>query len=299
MTLPAYPQIEPGDIRKLLAALSTTDMAIGYRWPRHGNALDRMRRAAFHGLVNFVTGARLRDLGCGVRAMRRQVLEEIDLYGDQHRFLPILAMRLGFRVSEVSARQSAQDRHGRIYRPREYMHHLLDLFSIFFLMRFTKKPLRFFGMLGAATFGVGAVLIAYLGIDRVLFSEPLADRPALLLAALLLVLGMQVFALGLLGELIIFTHARGLKEHACGCAGCYTALHAMELYAEAFDAAGALDKLEAFASFNGPAFYGLPRNTGTITLRKQSWTPPESFAFGEAELKPLRSGEALPWKLVG
>ena len=136
VTLPAYAQVEPGDIRKLLAALSTADMAIGYRWPRHGNALDRMRRAAFHGLVNFVTGARLRDLGCGVRVMRRQVLEEIDLYGDQHRFLPILAMRLGFRVSEVPARQSAQDRHGRIYRPREYMHHLLDLFSIFFLMRF-------------------------------------------------------------------------------------------------------------------------------------------------------------------
>ena len=139
-------------------------MAIGYRWPRHGNALDRVRRAAFHGLVKFVTGARLRDLGCGARAMRRQVLEEIDLYGDQHRFLPILAMRLGFRVSEIPLRQSAQDRHGRIYRPREYMHHLLDLFSIFFLMRFTKKPLRFFGMLGAATFGVGAVLIAYLGV---------------------------------------------------------------------------------------------------------------------------------------
>jgi hypothetical protein len=110
-------------------------------------------------------------------------------------------------------RQSAQDRHARIYRPREYMHHLLDLFSIFFLMRFTKKPLRFFGMLGAATFGVGAVLIAYLGMDRLLFSEPLADRPALLLAALLLVLGMQIFALGLLGELIIFTHARGLKDY--------------------------------------------------------------------------------------
>ncbi len=93
-------------------------------------------------------------------------------------------------------------------------------------------------------------------------------------------------------------HPAHLKEHATGCAGCYTAHAAIEMYAEAFDAAGALDKLEAFASFNGPAFYGLPRNAGTITLSKQSWTPPESFAFGEAELKPLRSGEVLPWKLV-
>lgn len=92
-------------------------------------------------------------------------------------------------------------------------------------------------------------------------------------------------------------HPSHLKEHATGCAGCYTAHAAIEMYAEAFEAANALDKLEAFASFNGPAFYGLPRNTGTITLRKESWTPPASFSFGEAELKPLRSGEALPWRL--
>ena len=92
-------------------------------------------------------------------------------------------------------------------------------------------------------------------------------------------------------------HPAHLKEHATGCAGCYTAHAAMELYAEAFDAAGALGQLEAFASFNGADFYGLPRNTGTLTLQRQSWTPPESFAFGGAELKPLRSGEALAWKV--
>ncbi len=93
-------------------------------------------------------------------------------------------------------------------------------------------------------------------------------------------------------------HPAHLKEHASGCAGCYTAHAALEMYAEAFDAAGALDKLEAFASFNGADFYGLPRNQGSITLKKESWLPPESFAFGEGQLKPLRSGEALPWRLV-
>ena len=93
-------------------------------------------------------------------------------------------------------------------------------------------------------------------------------------------------------------HPAHLKEHASGCAGCYTAHAAIEMYAEAFDNAGALDKLEGFASFHGPAFYGLPRNQGTITLRRESWTPPDHFAFGEAELKPLRAGEALPWRLV-
>ena len=94
-------------------------------------------------------------------------------------------------------------------------------------------------------------------------------------------------------------HPAHLKEHASGCAGCYTAHAAMEMYAEAFDSVKALHQLEAFASFNGADFYGLPRNTGSITLTRESWTPPESFAFGEAALKPLRSGEALPWKLVG
>jgi dihydroorotase len=93
-------------------------------------------------------------------------------------------------------------------------------------------------------------------------------------------------------------HPAHLKEHATGCAGCYTAHAAIEMYAEAFNSAGALDKLEAFASFNGADFYGLPRNQGTITLKKESWTPPESFAFGEAALKPLRSGESLPWRMV-
>jgi len=91
-------------------------------------------------------------------------------------------------------------------------------------------------------------------------------------------------------------HARGLKEHACGCAGCYTALHAMELYAEAFDAADALDKLEAFASFNGPAFYGLPRNTGTLTLEREDWQLPAELPFGDTTLVPLRGGETLRWK---
>ncbi|MBT9505288.1 dihydroorotase [Rhodoferax sp.] len=93
-------------------------------------------------------------------------------------------------------------------------------------------------------------------------------------------------------------HPAHLKEHATGCAGCYTAHAAIEMYAEAFDAAGALDKLEAFASFHGADFYGLPRNSGTITLKREAWTPPESYAFGQAELKPLRSGEALPWRMV-
>jgi dihydroorotase len=92
-------------------------------------------------------------------------------------------------------------------------------------------------------------------------------------------------------------HPAHLKEHATGCAGCYTAHAALELYAQAFDNAGALDKLEGFASFHGAAFYGLPRNSGKVTLRRETWTPPESFALGEARLKPLAAGEPLAWRM--
>ncbi|HPE04694.1 MAG TPA: amidohydrolase family protein, partial [Thauera sp.] len=95
-------------------------------------------------------------------------------------------------------------------------------------------------------------------------------------------------------------HARSTKENACGCAGCYTAHAAIELYAEVFDAAGALDRLEAFASLNGPAFYGLAPNADTITLRREPWSVPASYPYlGEDPLVPLRAGEQVGWKLVG
>ena len=94
-------------------------------------------------------------------------------------------------------------------------------------------------------------------------------------------------------------HATVMKEASVCGAGCFTALSALELYAEAFDAAGALDKLEAFASHHGPAFYGLPRNAGTVTLAREAWVLPESVPFGDAALKPLRGGETLAWRQVG
>jgi dihydroorotase len=93
-------------------------------------------------------------------------------------------------------------------------------------------------------------------------------------------------------------HARNTKEHACGCAGCYTALHAMELYAQAFDQANALDKLEGFASLHGPDFYGLPRNQGTITLVRQSWTLPSELPMGESTVVPLNAGETMAWAMA-
>jgi dihydroorotase len=94
-------------------------------------------------------------------------------------------------------------------------------------------------------------------------------------------------------------HAKGLKEHACGCAGCYTALHAMELYAQAFEEIGALNRLEAFASFHGPDFYGLPRNQDQITIERSQWKIPEELAMAESTVVPLDAGQLLQWKFVG
>ena len=93
-------------------------------------------------------------------------------------------------------------------------------------------------------------------------------------------------------------HALGAKESACGCAGVYSAHAAIELYAEAFDAAGALDKLEAFASFYGADFYGLPRNTDTITLQRENWTAPQQLSMGESALVPLRAGDTIQWRVA-
>lgn len=94
-------------------------------------------------------------------------------------------------------------------------------------------------------------------------------------------------------------HAQQTKENACGCAGCYSALNAIELYAEVFEKAGALDKLEGFASFYGADFYRLPRNTDTVTLHKEEWLVPATVGFGEHRLVPLKTGEMMQWKLAG
>jgi glycosyltransferase involved in cell wall biosynthesis len=213
MTLPGYYQVDSAEIPKLVDALGAADVAVGRRWPRSGGRLEELRRNAFHRAVNWMTGLRLGDLGCGARAMKRRVINEIFLYGDQHRFLAVLANRQGFRVLEIDVRQSPRDRFRGRYRMREYAHRALDILTVLFLVRFTRKPLRFFGMIGLSLFGIGVLVLLALVAERLIFGYELADRPALLLTSLLVVLGLQLFALGLLGELIIFTHAQSIKDY--------------------------------------------------------------------------------------
>ena len=214
LTLPAYYQVVPGDLGELIAAGQETDMAIAVRWPRVESGLEGWRRSIFHGLLGFITGQSYRDLGCGVRLLRREIANEIPLYGERHRFYPTLARSRGFEVKEIEVAQSSKDDFRGRYRVREYLHRVLDIMTLFFLVRFTKKPLRFFGTIGFLVASIGVIFLAILLVQRIFFAVGLADRPALLLSSLLLVLGVQIFALGLIGELVIFTHAGQLKEYA-------------------------------------------------------------------------------------
>jgi len=213
LTLPAYYQVAADAIPELFQKLADSDMVVATRDPRRGSRFEHMRRRIFHRLLSSITGMRFGDLGCSVRLMHRRVLEELRLYGDQHRFLAALARHAGFKVKEVAVPQSEKDVFQSGYRVREYLYRLLDLFTVFFLFRFTKKPLRFFGIMGAIPFIIGGLILGMLIIERLFFDIALADRPAMLLSSLLVVLGLQLISLGLIGELIIFTHARSLKEY--------------------------------------------------------------------------------------
>jgi hypothetical protein len=163
----------------------------------------------FHQLVRKLTQTTYHDITCSLRAMRRQVAEEVPLYGDLHRFFPLLASQRGFKVAELPVRQGRHDIRRGPYGPGMYLRRLLDILTVFFLFKFTKTPLRFFGLLGSELFIAGAIVVGYLGLYRLFAFGGIAGRPLLILGALLMMLGAQLFSIGLLGELLIFTHAHG------------------------------------------------------------------------------------------
>ncbi len=213
LTLPAYQQVEAREIPRLGEALEDCDMVVARRWPRKDSLFNRIQSRVFHLLLKPVSDINFHDIGCGVRVFRKRVTEEVNIYGDQHRFLPILAQKYGFRVVEMDAAQAHKDTLKRVYSPGTYMQRMLDIFSILFLVKFTKRPLRFFGILGSVLFALGSSVLFYLLFIKVFLGVGLAGRPILLLGTLLVVLGVQVFAIGLLGEIIIFTHAKDIKEY--------------------------------------------------------------------------------------
>ncbi len=207
VTLPAYFQVQPDGLGKLLDAVDGgTDMAVASRYPRHDSWLNQMQSRAFHTILGGLSEQRFHDMACGVRAMGRKVAEALPLYGDMHRFIPAIALREGFRVSEVAIPQHPSDARVRVYRPGVYFRRLLDIATFFFLAKFTEKPLRFFGLIGSVFLGIGGFLSLWLLVER-LAGTPIADRPLLLLGVLLVALGVQLIGLGLVGEIIVHLRA--------------------------------------------------------------------------------------------
>lgn len=205
--LPAYRRVEASAIPELIARVEDgADVATARRWPRRDSWINRLQTRVFHLFAGRLTGRRLHDVGCGVRAIRRDVMERLPLYGDFFRFLPMFALREGYDVEEVSSAQHERDVHVRVYRPGVYLRRMLDLLGLLFLLRFTDKPLRFFGLIGSGLSLLGIFTLFVLFIQR-LGGQGIADRPVLLLGALLVVLGVQAIALGLIGEIIVYLHA--------------------------------------------------------------------------------------------
>lgn len=207
LTLPPYYRIIADAIPGLLRRLDDgADLVIARRWPRRDSWVNRFQNRVFHHLLNRLAGGLIRDVACGVRVIRREVLAEIPLYGDFGRFFPILAARDGFVVVEMDAPQHPGDTNPRVYSPGVYVRRLLDVLGLFFLLRFTHKPLRFFGLMGGSVSMVGFAILLVLGVQR-LQGQGIAGRPMLLLGVLAVVLGVQAIALGLIGEIIVHLNA--------------------------------------------------------------------------------------------
>lgn len=204
LSLPAYHRVEPGDLPGLIREVADggADVAVARRSPRHDPWVNRLQNRVFHGLLRLMVGGTISDTGCGVQAMRPGVLEDVPLYGDFSRFLPVLAEREGFRVRELPAEQHERDADPRVYAPGVYVRRLIDLLGLFFLTRFTYKPLRFFGLVGSLLGGAGTVILGTVFVQR-MQGQALADRPMLVLGTLLATLGVQAVALGLVGEIIV------------------------------------------------------------------------------------------------
>ncbi len=206
---PAYPQVRPESIPRILEALEKgADYVVGVRKKRRDSIFNRIAARSFNRLVYDATGIRFRDIACGVQGLSRYAFRLIPDYGDNQVFLPILAAREGLKVEEIPVIQNPEEPRLRVFSPATYLRRALSLASLAFLVRFTQKPLRPFGALGAILFLTGLILSLILVWQRLFLNHPLAERPMLLLALLLLTAGIQVIILGLLGELLVYLHSR-------------------------------------------------------------------------------------------
>lgn len=209
LTIPDRIQIDTGLVPEILYHLeSGTDVVVTRREPRRDPWPNRLQSRVFHLLVRRIYDQRFSDMTCGLRGLTSEAAKKLEMYGDLHRFLPILAASKGFRVVEIPGAHRDEDTGLRLFHPGVYARRLLDILHLYFLTRFTRKPLRFFGLIGMALGSIGFLVCAALAYAKIFLGAGLADRPLLILGVLLIVLGVQITSIGLLGEIIIFLAPR-------------------------------------------------------------------------------------------
>jgi hypothetical protein len=211
VTLLPFFRVDPLAVSELVARVASGTVEVASARREHGNRTlaNRVATGLYNALLRRSVRIDLRDLGSGVRAVRRDVFATLPLYGDSARYLPVLAHREGHRVEEITVSQHAAQERMRVNGPGIYLRRLFDLLGLTFLFRFSQKPLRFFGLAGSALLMPGLITLGVLFVQR-MGGDALASRPILLLGALLVVLGIQAIGLGLIGEIIV--HLTSLRR---------------------------------------------------------------------------------------
>ena len=218
-TLDGDLQNDPADIPALLHILREQpdiDLVSGWRKDRQDAAVSRKLPSRIaNRLIARVTGIELKDNGCALKVYRREVIERLRLYGEQHRFIVALAVEAGARVMEVPVRHHPRTRGQSKYGLDRTVRVLLDLLWVRFSMRFLHRPLHAFGSIGAALALLGFAVLSWLTVDKLVFGEDIGQRPLLLLGLLLLLLGVQLVATGVLGELLtrVYHEPQGRRQY--------------------------------------------------------------------------------------
>lgn len=197
-------QNDPNDIPKLLELIKTNDLVSGWRKKRQDPFFSRrLPSMVANWLISKVTGVKLHDYGCSLKAYRRDVIKNLRLYGEMHRFIPAVASWYGVRVAEVETTHHPRLRGKSKYGITRTIKVVLDLITVKFLQSFSTKPLQFFGSFGMAGGFLGFLILLYLSIEKIFLGKPIGGRPLLLLGALLVIVGIQFIGMGLLGEMIV------------------------------------------------------------------------------------------------
>jgi glycosyltransferase involved in cell wall biosynthesis len=207
VTIDSDLQDDPAEIPRLLAKLDEGfDLVSGWKVHRRDPLSRRIPSRIFNSVVGRVSGVRLHDLNCGLKAYRAEVVRNLRVYGELHRFLPVLAHDRGYRVAELPVNHRPRGHGKSRYGVERYLRGFLDFLTVWFMGRYRHRPLHLFGGLGVAMGAIGTVLLTYLTVLK-LSGEPIGHRPLLTLGVLLVVVGLQFFSLGLLSELITSHHA--------------------------------------------------------------------------------------------